>query len=123
MKIARKDILLFSFVAIPFIGLMVAWLGFGERGFIHLYKMEQERQAYMERIMGLEEENMKLLEEINRLKTDRAYMEAVARRELGLIKDDEILFRFSADKEGSDKNQKKTGQAQAETEKPKAGGR
>ncbi len=74
---------------------MIAWLGFGERGFIHLYQMEKERRASVEKILLLENENHELLEEINRLRTDNEYIESVARRELGLLKDGEILYRFS----------------------------
>ncbi len=80
---------------------MIAWLGFGERGFIHLYQMEKERRASVEKILLLENENHELLEEINRLRTDNEYIESVARRELGLIKEDEILYRFSRE-DGSD---------------------
>lgn len=78
---------------------MAAWLGFGERGFIHLYRMEKDRQAHMERIRKLEKENQTLLEEINRLRTDREYLESVARTELGLVKGNEILYRFSREEE------------------------
>lgn len=90
----------FSFIALLFLGLIVAWLGFGERGFIHLYRMEKDRRAYLERIRNLEIENQELLEEIKRLRTDKQYLESVARKELGLIKEDEILYRFS----GEEKN-------------------
>lgn len=80
-------------------GLIVAWLGFGERGFIHLYRMEKERQDHMERIRKLEKENQELLEEIDLLRKDKEYLESVARKELGLIKDNEILYRFSKEEE------------------------
>ena len=89
----------FSFIALLFLGLIVAWLGFGERGFIQLYGLEQKRQAHVERISKLEEENQRLLEEINRLRNDRKYIESVARRELGLIKENETLYRFTQKKE------------------------
>ncbi len=90
----KKRFVKSSFVAILLLGLLIAWLGFGERGFIHLYRMEKERQAYLERIKKLEKENHELLEEIHQLRTDSEYVESVARRELGLIKDNEILYRF-----------------------------
>ncbi|MFZ7111080.1 MAG: FtsB family cell division protein [Desulfatiglandales bacterium] len=88
-----------SVLILLFLGLLAAWLGFGERGLVHLYRMEQERQDHRERINRLEDENRKLLEEINRMRDDREYIESVARRELGLIKDDELLFRFAKDRE------------------------
>jgi len=94
-----KDILKISLLAFLFLGLVVAWLGFGERGFIHLYRMDTERQAYLERINKLERENRELLEEIHRLRSDRDYVENLGRRELGLVKEDELMYRFETKKE------------------------
>ena len=89
----------FTLIIFLFLGLVIGWLGFGERGFIHLYRMDKERQAYLERIDVLEGENEALFEEIQRLRTDKSYMETLARRELDLIKDHEILYRFSREHE------------------------
>ena len=100
-----KDILKFSLLALLFLGLVVAWLGFGERGFIDLYRMDTERQAYLERINKLERENRELLEEIQRLRSDRDYVENLGRRELGLVKEDELMYRFGTTKE-KDKTKK-----------------
>lgn len=94
MSVSTRKVLRFSLLAFLFFGLMVAWLGFGERGFIHLYRMEKERQAHLDKIQDLEQENRKLLEEIQRLRDDVAYMESLGRRELGLVKEDEVLYRF-----------------------------
>lgn len=86
-----------------FLVLVAAWLGFGERGFIHLYRMDLERQAYMERINKLERENKELLEEIQRLRSDREYVESIGRKELGLVKEDEIMYRFETKKQENKK--------------------
>ena len=99
MAFSKKGVLKFSFITLLFLGLMAAWLGFGERGFIHLYRMEKDRQAHVERIRNLEKENEALLEEIHRLRTDREYLESVARTELGLVKENEILYRFNNQRE------------------------
>jgi cell division protein FtsB len=94
-----KNILKFCLVALIFLGLVVAWLGFGERGFIHLYRMDRERQTYQEKINQLERENRELLDEIQRLRSDREYVESLGRRELGLLKEDEVMYRFGTKKE------------------------
>ena len=94
-----KILLKFSLLALLFLGLVVAWLGFGERGFIHLYRMDRERQTYLEKINKLEHENRELLDEIQRLRSDREYVENLGRRELGLVKEDEIIYRFGTKKE------------------------
>lgn len=107
MAISKKAFLKFSFITLVFLGLMAAWLGFGERGFIHLYRMEKDRQAHVKRILTLEKENHALLEEIKRLRTDKDYLESLARTELGLVKDNEILYRFGREKQGRSPSQAK----------------
>jgi cell division protein FtsB len=99
VSLNKKKFLKMSFFASLFLGLIVAWLGFGERGFIHLYRMEKERQAHVERILKLEAENQKLLREIERIRTDEDYVEYVARRDLGLVKENEIIYRFVREEE------------------------
>ncbi|MBL7212196.1 MAG: septum formation initiator family protein [Desulfobacteraceae bacterium] len=80
---------------------IVAWLGFGEQGLIHLYRTEMERQAHMDKIRRLAEENQDLLKEIDRLRTDMKYVESVARRQLNLIKENEVIYRFETEEGGS----------------------
>ena len=94
-----KNILKFALLTLLFVGLVVAWLGFGERGFIHLYRMDRERQTYLEKINKLERENRELLDEIQRLRSDREYVENLGRREMGLVKEDELMYRFGTKKE------------------------
>ena len=78
-----------------FIILVVSWLAFGDRGFKWVYTMEKERQEYLERIIKLERANQKLRDEIDRLKYDRDYIETQARRELGLLKENEVIYKFN----------------------------
>lgn len=99
MNVNKTGVFKISILVLVFFGLIVAWLGFGERGLVHLYRMERERQIHLKKIHRLEAENLKLLEEIDRLRNDQDYIESVARRELGLIKDHEILYRFAKDRE------------------------
>ncbi len=80
---------------------IVAWLGFGEQGLIHLYRTEMERQAHMDRIQRLAEENQRLMEEIDRLRTDMKYVESVARRQLNMIKENEVIYRFEKKEKGN----------------------
>ena len=94
------------FLKIPFIILCLAlisgaWLWFGGGGFVHLYRSEAERQACLERIHKLAAENQSLLDEIHLLRTDMNYLESVARRELNLIKENEVVYRFKTDPNGA----------------------
>ena len=99
MAFTKKGFFKFSFCALLFLGLIVSWLGFGERGFIHLYRMEKERQTHLEKIHKLESENKRLLGEIKRLQSDKEHIESTARRELGVIKKNETLYRLIPEKD------------------------
>ena len=87
------------FIILFIIIFIVVWLGFGERGFINLYRIEMNRRNCIERIRKLSEENQALMEEIDLLRNNMKYVESVARRELNLIKQDEFLYRFSKKKQ------------------------
>ncbi len=91
----KKGMLKFSISLFLFLSLILGWLGFGERGFLHLFQMDKERQSRLEKVRQLEQENKGLLYEIERIRTDKEYLESLGRRELGLVKEGEILYRFS----------------------------
>ena len=67
---------------------------FGEKGLIKIIQLRQERDRIIADVSRMEEENKRLQEEIKRLRDDSRYLESVARRDLGLIKENEILFIF-----------------------------
>lgn len=95
MKIKKKRFWKFTLVALCLLVPLLAWLGFGDRGLSHLYRKEMERQDYIEKIRRLAGENQDMIEEIHRLRTDMKYVESVARKELNLIKKNELVYRFN----------------------------
>jgi len=94
LTVLKKKAFRITLVAVCILAPLIAWLGFGRHGFIHLYGVERERQAFIEKINKLTEENQALFEEIHRLRTDPKHVEMVARRELGLVKKNEVIYRF-----------------------------
>jgi cell division protein FtsB len=90
-----KIILFFLCVVLP----LGAWLGFGKQGLFQLYRTERNRQAQVARILRLAEENQALLDEIHRLNNDMDYLASIARKELNLIKKNEMIYRFEGDNE------------------------
>jgi len=78
---------------------------FGEKGVIKIIRLKRERDRIIADISRMQEENKRLQEEIRRLREDSRYLESVARRDLGLIKENEILFIFE-DKGAAKKNGK-----------------
>jgi len=65
-----------------------------------------ERQAYIERIRQLTEENQVLLDEINRLRTDEKYVESVARKQFNMVKSNEVIYKFDQKKQSDDAKSK-----------------
>jgi cell division protein FtsB len=68
---------------------------FGRSGLAARLRAQQEHRASVKNSRALRLENSVLLEEIHRLRTDPATIEAVARTELGLIRPDELLVVLS----------------------------
>jgi cell division protein FtsB len=90
-------------LVLSFIGLiLLAWLSCGRRGLTDLYKMQKERDRCMAVIDDLKEKNRLLTAEIRRLREDPKYFESVARKELGLIKENEMVYRLGIAKRGNE---------------------
>ena len=66
----------------------------GEHGIPHLIGLRAEREDLGRTAFALLEENARLRDELRRLKKDDLYLEQLARRQLGLVKPGEIVYRF-----------------------------
>jgi len=98
-----------SLLSLVLLCLLASWLAFGDRGLIYLYKKDKERQAYLEKIEELKKANQKLMEEIDRLRNDKDYIAETARKELGMVRDGEVIYRFAGDKEDKEASEPETG--------------
>lgn len=96
-----KKLLKIPFIVLLLAALSGAWLWFGQGGFVRLVRSEAERQAYIERIHRLAAENQALFNEVHLLRTDMQYLESVARRNLNLIKENEVVYRFDNNSTGA----------------------
>ena len=66
----------------------------GEHGVAHLLRLRGERRALGETAFALLEQNRRLRDAIARLQTDDVYLEGLARRQLGLVRPNELVYRF-----------------------------
>ena len=66
---------------------------FSERGLRDLHLLKQEHDSLHEANQKLARENLDLSVEIDRLENDPDYIEDVARRELGMIRKDELILK------------------------------
>ena len=67
---------------------------FGERGLLRIYRLNQEKQEIEKKAREMKDENDRLKREIEALKTDRRYLENIARKDFGLVRKNEIIYQF-----------------------------
>ena len=64
-----------------------------EHGLLDLRSLKEEHSRLIEENLQLTRENQDISIEIDRLKHDPAYIESIARQELGMIGKDEIILK------------------------------
>jgi cell division protein FtsB len=70
----------------------------------HLLRLQKDLGRIKETNLRMEEENRKLREEVRRLQHEKRYIEDIARKELGMIKEGEIIYQFDSPNEKNKKN-------------------
>jgi len=81
-----------------FILLFLSFTIFGERGLLRIYHLNHEKDDILARATQLKAENDQLKREIEALKTDRRYIESLARKDFGLVRKNEIIYQFPVNK-------------------------
>ena len=64
-------------------------------GYFHYRSAQKELATMKKKNAELEQNNANLLKEIERLKTDEAYIEKVARDKHGMLRKDERVYEFN----------------------------
>ncbi len=64
-----------------------------EHGLADLIRLKQERGKLVQKTEQLSQENFSISIEIDRLKHDPKYIENIARKELGMIGEDEVILK------------------------------
>lgn len=67
---------------------------FGNRGLVRVYKLSKERDSIKASNGKIKAENDALREEIQRLQSDNKYIEMIARKEMGMIGKNEVVYQF-----------------------------
>ncbi len=82
-------------------------LFFPGRSLLSYHRMRKQVSSLIEQNRQLEQHNRELAAEIKRLQTDDAYLEQLARKKYGLLKDNEIVFEFKSGKKKSGRKKDK----------------
>ena len=88
----KQSILLSLAVLVLFTLLLV--IVFGDQGVADLKMMQMEQKRLAERNKRLYMENQALYRNVDRLEKDLEFIENVARQELGMIGEDELVFKM-----------------------------
>lgn len=70
---------------------------FGDNGLVELRRMRATHDTLAQENERLTRDNMKMYRTVQRLQSDPAYIESVARSELGMIRADEVIFKFGSE--------------------------
>jgi cell division protein FtsL len=95
----RKRFLFLILISLLIFGILTF---FGEKGVFHLFRLQKELARVKEKNFKLEGENQTLKEEVKRLKSDKRYIEEIARKELGMVKEGEIIYQFDTPSKGKE---------------------
>jgi cell division protein FtsB len=68
--------------------------GFGARESIRVWQLRQELRALEADVSALTEKQRRLAEIAERLRSDPAYLEKLAREEMGMVREGETVLKF-----------------------------
>ena len=76
------------------LSVMIFFTFFGDKGLLQVYRLRRELREIERANKELQRENERLRAEIDNLRTNKNYIEELARGELGLVKKGEIVYQF-----------------------------
>jgi len=98
-----KNGLIFSVVIVGMIVLLFIAV-FGDNGAADLSVLRQEKRLIMQKNERLDAENLNLLRQIDRLKkNDLGFIENIARRELGMVREEEVILKLPERQKAEDR--------------------
>jgi cell division protein FtsB len=96
-----------SWLLIAALGFLLLQDIFGTHGVLAMHRSLQEAAAAQKQIDQLNDENRKLQDHVEQLKTDPAEIERIAREQLGLARPGEFIFKVPTKSANSTASQKK----------------
>lgn len=71
---------------------------FGDKGLLRIVELKQDKNKIEARLADSKIDNEKLKNEIVALKSDRRYLESIARKDFGLVRSNEVIYQFPQEK-------------------------
>ena len=87
---------------------LLLFIMFSDSGLADYFQLKSDRDRLLQENERLKQENLSLYRTIERLKHDPEYIESIARKELGMIKKDEVILkpRESVEQGANDRRQR-----------------
>ncbi|MBW1841837.1 MAG: septum formation initiator family protein [Deltaproteobacteria bacterium] len=89
---SEKQNILIAFAILGVFTLLL-FIIFGDKGLADLNLLKKEKNVLIEENKKLEQENLSLYSEIDRLKHDPEFVENIARQKLGVIGKEEVILK------------------------------
>ncbi|MBW4055829.1 MAG: septum formation initiator family protein [Proteobacteria bacterium] len=71
---------------------------FGDKGLLRIFELNQDKTKIDVRLAETMADNEKLKYEIIALKSDRRYLESIARKDFGFVRSNEVIYQFPQEK-------------------------
>ena len=98
-KFTSREKKLLAYSGLFFALLVILWIILApNRGIMDMLRTQQKLEKLQADNSRLEKENTTLREEIDKLQDDPAYLEEKARKDYGMLKENEVLYIFKKDK-------------------------
>lgn len=78
---------------------LVGQILFGQNGYTDYLLLKAKKDALVMKNKAAEEENLQLRRRVDRLQNDLGYIEHIARKDLGMVASDEIVYTFKQQEE------------------------
>lgn len=95
VQASRPDGGRLSLWPLALVALIFGFALFGDRGILHMLNLSGQKTVLSQKLLEFETQNEELRVEIAALRSDRRYIERIARTELGMVRDDELVFQFA----------------------------
>jgi len=86
------------FIPLGCLAFILFFTVFGDKGLLRIFELKQDKSKIEARLADSKSENDKIKREIVALKSDRRYLESIARKDFGLVRSNEVIYQFPQEK-------------------------
>lgn len=93
---SQRQKIMLAFISFAMFSFLLVVL-FGDNGLHELRRLDRTYQQLRKDNALLTQGNLQMYRSVDRLQNDPSYVENIARQELGMIRSDELIFKFKTE--------------------------